>query len=350
MERDAALLLAEEQAAPSDVDTDDEAHDAHEYDSWQLRELSRVTRDREERDKSFRDKEEMQRLRSMTEEEREEWDRTHPPDMTAEQRAAEKQKWSFMQKYYHKGAFFQSAADDRFGTTGSFDIYARDFGAATGEDKGFDRTMLPKVRRLARTLRLFGECVDSVLRLPQAMQVRKGTFGRAGQVKWTHLAAEDTSRKDDIWAAQKRACLSAFAPPLNGSTDPVSVSRREPADGRQRAADQAASPGSVSWLILAILSWFQGFQAMTPQRQSWRRPSSSCDCHHALLPDDAGHRLRADSRAALRAEPGGGGSAAPVQRRAQLPAAAGTRHARTRTRTRTRSVAFRCRALSLARA
>jgi hypothetical protein len=63
------------------------------------------------------------------------------------------------------------------GTIGTFDIYKRDFSAATGEDKGTDRSMLPK-----------------------AMQVRKGVFGRAGQVKWTHLSAEDTTRKkDDEW-------------------------------------------------------------------------------------------------------------------------------------------------------
>jgi microfibrillar-associated protein 1 len=177
LERDAAVAAAEEQAEPSDVDTDDEAHEAEEYDAWQARELARVTRDREERERSFREKEELERLRAMTDEEREEWDRTHPPPQSEAQAAKEKAKWSFMQKYYHKGAFFQSGADDKFGTIGTFDIYKRDFSAATGEDKGTDRSMLPK-----------------------AMQVRKGLFGRAGQVKWTHLSAEDTTRKkDDEW-------------------------------------------------------------------------------------------------------------------------------------------------------
>jgi microfibrillar-associated protein 1 len=189
LERDAAVAAAEEQAEPSDVDTDDEAHEAAEYDAWQARELARVSRDREERDKAFREKEELERLRAMTDEEREEWDRTHPPTPSEAQAARDKAKWSFMQKYYHKGAFFQDAADDKFGTIGTFDIYKRDFGAATGEDKGYDRTLLPK-----------------------AMQVRKGVFGRAGQVKWTHLSAEDTTRKkDDDWGQDpslrgKRAC------------------------------------------------------------------------------------------------------------------------------------------------
>jgi microfibrillar-associated protein 1 len=72
---------------------------------------------------------------------------------------------------------------------GTFDIYKRDFGEATGEDREGDRSLLPK-----------------------PMQVKKGTFGRAGQTKWTHLAAEDTSRKgEDLWAeAQKAAKRSRF--------------------------------------------------------------------------------------------------------------------------------------------
>jgi microfibrillar-associated protein 1 len=146
LERDAAVAAAEEQASPSDVDTDDETHEAEGYDAWQARELGRVARDRNERETAFREKEELQRLRAMTDEERMEWDRTHPPPVSAAQADRDKAKWAFMQKYYHKGAFFQSGADDKFGTIGTFDIYKRDYGAATGEDKGYDRSMLPKVR------------------------------------------------------------------------------------------------------------------------------------------------------------------------------------------------------------
>jgi microfibrillar-associated protein 1 len=100
-----------------------------------------------------------------------------------------------MQKYYHKGAFFQSAADDKFDTVGTFEIYNRDFNAPTGEDRGVDRSALPK-----------------------PMQVRKGLFGRAGQTKWTHLGAEDTSTKDDAWAkaaASTRAKLTGANAPLS---------------------------------------------------------------------------------------------------------------------------------------
>ena len=72
-----------------------------------------------------------------------------------------------MQKYYHKGAFFQSDADDHAGTAGSAEIYRRDFSSPTGEDK-MDKTILPKV-----------------------MQVKH--FGRSGRTKWTHLVNEDTT-------------------------------------------------------------------------------------------------------------------------------------------------------------
>ena len=69
------------------------------------------------------------------------------------------------------GAFFQEAADDRFGTAGPQEIYKRDFSEATGADRGVDKSNLPR-----------------------AMQVRGDKFGKMGQTKWTHLAAEDTSR------------------------------------------------------------------------------------------------------------------------------------------------------------
>ena len=124
----------------------------------------------------------------MTESERAVWEAEQPPPADAAAREKEKRKWVFMQKYYHKGAFFQAEADDKFGTVGTFDIYKRDFGEATGEDREGDRSLLPK-----------------------PMQVKKGTFGRAGQTKWTHLGAEDTTRgkaeggglgkSEDMWAA-----------------------------------------------------------------------------------------------------------------------------------------------------
>lgn len=71
----------------------------------------------------------------------------------------EKAKWRFMQKYYHKGAFYMDDESIRDAT----DVRLRAADAATGEDK-FDIAALPKV-----------------------MQVKAGKFGRAGQTKYTHL-------------------------------------------------------------------------------------------------------------------------------------------------------------------
>jgi len=74
----------------------------------------------------------------------------------------------YLQKYYHKGAFFHENINELQKT--------HEWTAATGEDKWIDRTMLPKV-----------------------MQVKN--FGRAGRTKYTHLKNEDTSKTDDPWSA-----------------------------------------------------------------------------------------------------------------------------------------------------
>lgn len=180
--REEALAAALDEMEPSDVDTDDELDDALEFDAWKGRELERLKTDRIQREQMFREREEQERIRNMTEDERNLY---HAKRLAEKERAEkDKPKMAFMQKYFHKGAFFQEAADDAFGTAGPDEIYKRDFNAPTAEEK-YDKSLLPS-----------------------AMQVRKGTFGRAGQSKWTHLANEDTSvRKDetdDLWSGKNR--------------------------------------------------------------------------------------------------------------------------------------------------
>ncbi|CAA0836666.1 microfibrillar-associated protein-related [Striga hermonthica] len=152
----------------SDVDTDDDVNEADEYEAWKAREIGRIKRDREDREAMLKEKEEIDKVRNMTEEERREWERKNPKPSKQS-----KQKWRFMQKYYHKGAFFQTNPDDHAGTAGADGIYTRDFSAPTGEDN-MDKTILPKV-----------------------MQVKH--FGRSGRTKWTHLVNEDTTDWNTPW-------------------------------------------------------------------------------------------------------------------------------------------------------
>uniref|UniRef100_A0A0E0LB96 Micro-fibrillar-associated protein 1 C-terminal domain-containing protein n=1 Tax=Oryza punctata TaxID=4537 RepID=A0A0E0LB96_ORYPU len=130
-----------------DVLTDDEENKAEEYEAWAYREIARIKRvgRKERRGMRFR--------RNMTEEERREWERMNPKLLKQP-----KQKQRFMQKYYHKGSFFQEKADDVIQTIGSDDIYKHDFSAPTGEDR----------------------MVKSIL--PKVMQVKH--FGLKGRMKW----------------------------------------------------------------------------------------------------------------------------------------------------------------------
>ena len=88
---------------------------------------------------------------------------------------------SFMQKYYHKGAFFQSGTDHRLRKEGVDALYLRDYSEATGNDRGVDKKALPSV-----------------------LQIR-GDLGKRGRTKWTHLANEDTSRLGDGYDPTRRA-------------------------------------------------------------------------------------------------------------------------------------------------
>jgi len=149
-----------------DFDTDDEDGEAA-YDAWRLRELTRLKRDREERDQREREAQELERWHNMTEEERQAELRKNPKLVDNQ---VTKKKYKYLQKYYHRGAFFMDKDDE---------LYKRDYSAPTLEDH-FDKSVLPKV-----------------------MQVKN--FGMAGRTKYTHLVDQDTTSHNSPWTSDKQS-------------------------------------------------------------------------------------------------------------------------------------------------
>ncbi|XP_063869319.1 microfibrillar-associated protein 1-like [Scylla paramamosain] len=172
------------------INTDDEADDA-EYEAWKLRELRRLKRDKEEREAAEKEREEVDKLRTMGEEERRVELRNNPKVITNK---ATKGKYKFLQKYYHRGSFFLDTEED---------VLKRDFSGATLEDH-FDKTILPKV-----------------------MQVKN--FGRSGRTKYTHLVDQDTTSFDSPWAADSQMnhkFFNANAGGMKQSFDRPSLKKR----------------------------------------------------------------------------------------------------------------------------
>ncbi|KAI9556968.1 hypothetical protein GHT06_016762 [Daphnia sinensis] len=149
-----------------------------EYESWKLRELKRNKRDRDEREAEEKERQEIERIRNMTEEERRLEFKNNPKQVTNK---APKGKYKFLQKYYHRGAFYLD--EDK-------EVFKRDFAVPTLEDH-FDKTVLPKV-----------------------MQVKN--FGRSGRTKYTHLVDQDTSQADAPWATHSAQNLKFYTQHAGG--------------------------------------------------------------------------------------------------------------------------------------
>ncbi|XP_077446486.1 microfibrillar-associated protein 1 [Stigmatopora argus] len=150
-------------AALEALDTDGE-NEEEEYEAWKIRELKRIKKDREAREVMEKEKTDIERFRGMKDEERRAELRNNGKVITNK---ASKGKYKFLQKYYHRGAFFLDEEDE---------VYKRDFSAPTLEDH-FNKTILPKV-----------------------MQVKN--FGRSGRTKYTHLVDQDTTSFESAWAQE----------------------------------------------------------------------------------------------------------------------------------------------------
>lgn len=163
IKKDQEATKAEKDPHINDVQTEDE-NDELEYEAWKLREIKRIKRERDERDALEKEKNEIERLRNLTEDERRKEQQVNPKQVTNK---GVKGKYKFLQKYYHRGAFYLDKEET---------VFKQDFSAPTLEDH-FDKTILPKV-----------------------MQVKN--FGRCGRTKYTHLVDQDTTKFDSPWVSE----------------------------------------------------------------------------------------------------------------------------------------------------
>ncbi|KAI3388067.1 hypothetical protein SNEBB_002529 [Seison nebaliae] len=134
----------------TDDDSDDEASIA----AWRERELGRINREREKEMEIERSKIEREELRDMTEEER-----NRIGFKKVRTNVQKKGKIKFLQKYYHRGAFFLDEEEE---------IVNRNAMEPTLDDL-FDKSTLPQI-------------------------MQKKNFGKASQTKYTHLTNEDTTK------------------------------------------------------------------------------------------------------------------------------------------------------------
>jgi microfibrillar-associated protein 1 len=212
--------LAEEEAAEAavlagprelaDIITDDDEQDGdkmeEEFGAWKVRELGRLMKDWEVSQKEEEEQLEKQRWLHMSEVQR----NTHALLLKQDKMKEDggsgdgdgKKKWAFMQKYFHKGAFYQTAADDKEEEALAADALARrDFSAPTGQDK-MDKSKLPSV-----------------------MQVKD--WGKRNRSKWTHLAEEDTTDRNNnkyiignrVWDGRGRGGRGGGRGGRNGADD-----------------------------------------------------------------------------------------------------------------------------------
>ena len=185
-----AELNLERNRGIESVDDTDDLDPAAEKAAWKLRELQRIKREREALIARELELEELEKRRNMDESERlkEDYARKREIEQDREQNRGQME---FMQKWYHKGAYYQDE-----------DLLKRNFNVATAEEHR-DKSQLP-----------------------QSLQIRSGELGRASRTKWTHLSAEDTSKKDSPWFDAQNSANKRALGKMGGMHDPNDRERK----------------------------------------------------------------------------------------------------------------------------
>ena len=184
LEREAATRAAgkkywdDDDIAPEDeIDDTDGLDPEAEEAAWKLRELKRVRRDRLAIEEKEKEREEIERRRNMTAEEREEEDRKFIEAQKEDREG--KGKMGYMQKYFHKGAFFNVAGEQDEEVK---NVLNRDLAGARFQDDAGDKAVLPEYMRMRDMTRL----------------------GKKGRTKYKDLKNEDTGRWGQDLKGRKR--------------------------------------------------------------------------------------------------------------------------------------------------
>lgn len=166
-----------------DDDIEDEMDDTDDLDveaeraAWKLRELKRVKRDREALIAKEKEREEVERRRNMTAEEREAADREYIAAQEEEREG--KGKMGFMQKYFHKGAFFNE------------------------DNEEMDEEVREALNRDTAGRKFVDDTGDKAI-LPEYMRIRDMTkLGKKGGTKYKDLKSEDTGKWGDVGGRRK---------------------------------------------------------------------------------------------------------------------------------------------------
>ncbi|KAI5862738.1 splicing factor, Prp19-binding domain-containing protein [Durotheca rogersii] len=171
-----------------DVDTGDDIDPEAEFAAWKLRELKRIKREREAIEAREKDKAEVERRRNLTEEERKAEDEIFLTKQKEEKDA--KGKMSYMQKYFHGGAFYRYEAEAE-------GLAKRDIMGSRFADDVKNRELLPK-----------------------ALQMRDMTkLGKKGATKYKDLKSEDTGRWGEIRDPRLARSLDFYMPNDKFKTD-----------------------------------------------------------------------------------------------------------------------------------